>query len=153
MHISLLNDDFTKPAGKYARVLVNQTREAPALMKHRGKYYLFTSGCTGWSPNPASVCVADSIYGPYTDLGNPWQGPASAVETSYNSQSTYILPVQGRPRAFIFMADRWCATNAIDGRYVWAPIEWKDGRPVLNWRDQWDLAIFDKPEFHSPYVK
>ena len=33
-----------------------------------------------------------------------------------------------------------------DGRYVWLPVEWEDGRFILRWRDEWDLSIFDKKE-------
>ncbi len=59
MYVSRLNADFTgieEPAVKgktWDRILVRRQREAPAPFKHRGKYYLFTSGCTGWAPNQA----------------------------------------------------------------------------------------------------
>jgi hypothetical protein len=53
-----------------------------------------------------------------------------------------VLPVPGREDAFIFVADRWCPENAIDGRYVWLPIEFRHGTPTVAWRDQWDLSVF-----------
>jgi hypothetical protein len=36
------------------------------------------------------------------------------------------------------MADRWVPENAIDGRYVWLPIQF-DGKgiPFLEWKDEW----------------
>ena len=35
--------------------------------------------------------------------------------------------------------------NAIDGRYVWLPIEFtKDEKIILRWYDKWDLTVFDK---------
>jgi hypothetical protein len=37
---------------------------------------------------------------------------------------------------------RWNPANAIDGRYVWLPIEFRHGVPMLGWRDQWDLSCF-----------
>lgn len=68
--------------------------EAPAIFKKDGLYYFMGSGCTGWKPNAARSAVAPSIWGPWTELGNPCQGENS--ETTFHSQSTYILPVSGR---------------------------------------------------------
>jgi hypothetical protein len=32
--------------------------------------------------------------------------------------------------------------NAIDGRYIWLPIQWNpDGSPFLEWKDRWDWRI------------
>jgi beta-xylosidase len=144
LHISRLSDDYLKPAGKFVRVLPGRFNEAPALMKWRGKYFLISSDCTGWAANPARVCVAENIFGPWEELGNPCLGPGELIANTFNSQSTFILPVQGRRDAFIFMADRWRPQNAIDGRYVWLPIEFRHGVPMIAWHDEWDLNFFTK---------
>lgn len=146
LHISRLADDFLSPAGKFIRVLPGRFNEAPAMMKWRGRYFLFTSDCTGWAPNPARLLAADSIFGNWEELGNPCIGSGEQIADTFNSQSTFILPVQGRADAFIFMADRWNPQNAIDGRYVWLPIEFRHGVPVILWHDEWDLSFFDKPK-------
>ena len=39
----------------------------------------------------------------------------------------------------VFMADRWRPSNAIDGRYVWLPVRFENGLPVLEWRESWSL--------------
>ena len=49
--------------------------EAPAIFKHKGKYYFIASGCTGWAPNAARSAVAKNIAGPWTELKNPCVGP------------------------------------------------------------------------------
>jgi len=65
-------------------------------------------------------------------------------ELTFHSQSTSILPVEGKKDAFIFMADRWTPDNAIDGRYIWLPIQFKEnGIPYLEWMDEWSLGFFD----------
>jgi len=51
--------------------------------------------------------------------------------------------VQGKPGALIFMADRWNPKNAIDGRYVWLPVEFRHDVPTISWYDGWNLSIFD----------
>jgi len=53
-----------------------------------------------------------------------------------------VLPVAGKPGAFIFMADRWRPSNPIDGRYIWLPVRWEDGKPVVHWLKEWSLAEF-----------
>jgi hypothetical protein len=77
-------------------------------------------------------------------LGNPCVD--KGAETTYRSQSTFFIPVAGKEGEFIYMGDRWFPENAIDGRYVWLPVEWENGRFILRWRDEWDLSIFDKKE-------
>jgi len=144
LHISLLTDDYLKTAGKYVRAFEGRFMEAPAVFKYKGKYYFIASGCTGWAPNAARSAVADKITGPWKELGNPWIGPKDQCDISFNSQPTYILPVPGKRDAFIFLADRWRPDNAIDGRYVWLPIQFEGDRPVIKWMDQWDLGVFGK---------
>jgi beta-xylosidase len=142
LHISKLSDDYLSPAGKFIRVLPGRFNEAPAMLKSRGRYFLFTSDCTGWSPNPARLLAADSIFGNWEELGNPCLGTGAQITNTFESQSTFVLPVQGTADAFIFMADRWRPKNAIDGRYVWLPVEFRHGVPMFAWHDEWDLSVF-----------
>ncbi|GAB6011296.1 glycoside hydrolase family 43 protein [Viscerimonas tarda] len=141
LQIAELTDDYLGYTGKYYRIDPAGWNEAPALFKKDGKYFMITSGCTGWNPNPARVLTADKITGPWTrHPDNPAVG--KDAETTFHSQSTYILPAQGKKDAFIFMADRWTPKNAIDGRYIWLPIRFENGLPVLKWMDEWDLSFF-----------
>jgi hypothetical protein len=144
LHISRLAEDYLQPAGEFVRIFPGRFHEAPAVLKWRGRYFLFTSDCTGWAPNPARVSVADHIFGPWEELGNPCLGTNAQTATTFQAQSTFILPVAGKRDAFIFMADRWNPANAIDGRYVWLPIEFRHGVPTISWHDEWDLSFFDK---------
>jgi len=141
-HISKLSDDYLSFTDEYVRVFPGRYMEAPSIFKHEGKYYFIASGCTGWSPNAARLAVADEIYGPWTELGNPCVGEGK--ETTFESQSTYILRVERKDDAFIFMADRWRPDNAIDGRYIWLPVQFDEkGIPYLEWMNEWDLNVFN----------
>jgi len=140
LHIAELSDDYLSHTGKYIRVDPTGHNEAPALFKKEGKYYMITSGCTGWAPNAARLLVADRLMGEWVRYPNPCTG--KDAELTFHSQSTFILPVQGKKDAFIFMADRWIPSNPIDGRYVWLPIQFRDGMPVLEWKDNWTLNDF-----------
>ena len=142
LHISELNEDYTGFTGKYIRVLPTGHNEAPSIFKRNGKYYMITSGCTGWDPNAARLLVSDAVMGDWQYVENPCVGEDADI--TFDSQSTYIFPVQGEEDAFIFMADRWRPQNAIDGRYVWLPVQFKEnGMPYLEWMDEWSLGFFE----------
>lgn len=136
LQIACLTDDYTDYTGRYVRVAPAGHNEAPALFHHNGKYYMITSGCTGWAPNAARLLVADSIMGEWTLLGNPCRG--ADAELTYHSQSTYILPVAGKKgnERFIFMADRWKPEQHTHSTYVWLPVRFdENGIPYLRWQD------------------
>lgn len=148
LHVSLLTDDYLHSAGKYRRIFVGQSLEAPVVFKRAGKYYLIASGCTAWVPNAARLAVADNIFGPWTKLGNPCEG-AGAGET-FGSQGAFVLPVPGRDGEFIFMADRWKQWNLPDSRYAWLPVEFSaGGRPFLRWYDHWSLTTGSESGQHA----
>lgn len=132
LHFSRLTDDYLDFTGEYYRVQTGKSNEAPALVKHGGKYYLITSGTTGWAPNPARSFVADRITGPYKSLGNPVKGTAEEKAKTFQSQSTFILPVIGKKNTYIYIGDRWMPNNAIDGTYLWLPLRFENGKPVIS---------------------
>lgn len=137
LHVRKLNDEYTGFTGEYVRLFAGRYMEAPAIFKDKGKYYFIASGCTGWSPNAGRSAVGESVMGPWKELGNPWVG--DKADKSYNTQSTYVLPIEGKDGEYIFMSDVWRPKDFRDCRYVWLPIEIKDGRPILRWRDEWDI--------------
>jgi hypothetical protein len=142
LHISQLTDDYLSEAGNYIRAFSGRYMEAPAMFKHGGKYFLIASDCTGWEPNAARLAWAPTVFGPWEELGNPCVG--DGAELTFRSQSTYVLPVEGKKNAFIYMGDRWTPNNAIDGRYIWLPFQFNEsGIPYLEWMDEWDLSFFD----------
>ena len=141
LFVSKLSDDYISLSGEYVRILPGERNEAPAVLKRHGKYYLFTSGLTGWDPNPARLSVATSLFGPWKSLGNPCVGTEDEKNTTFWSQSTYIIPVIGKKDAFIFAADRWTPENHADGRYIWLPVKFNGEIPYLTWEATWDLGF------------
>ncbi len=158
LHISQLSDDYLSFTGRYVRVLPGGHNEAPAVFKRKGKYYLLTSGCTGWAPNAARSAVADSIWGPWKSLGNPCVGvnPKTIMgpEKTFGGQSTFVLAIPGKTDAFIAMFDMWRPRNAIDGRYMWLPIRFTENGFEIPWRKAWDLSVFgiETPTQRTPSV-
>jgi hypothetical protein len=130
MHVCLLSLDYLSPTSRETRILIDRRREAPAMFKNRNKYYLISSGCTGWSANPATFSVADHPLGPWTEKGNPCLGPDG--DSSFHSQSTFVLPIPGKRDSYLFMADRWNKEDLQDSRYLWLPLLVKEGQVKIE---------------------
>jgi beta-galactosidase len=150
MHIHELSSNYTSFTGRWKRIFQDRYMEAPTLFQREGKYYFIGSGCTAWKPNAARSAVSSSIWGPWTELGNPCKG--NDANTTFHSQSTYVLPINTNGRGgssgderFMFAADRWNETNLSDSRYVWLPIEFDtdensgESSPIIQWQDEWDV--------------
>lgn len=159
LYVSKLNEDFTDVVTTptddgsqglsgvdYMNVMKSKGREAPAVFKYNKKYYMVTSGLTGWNPNPAQYHMADSMFGPWIDMGDPCEGGSS--DTFY-SQSTFVMPVNPEKGEFFYMGDRWYNPanqgDIDDSRNVWLPIEF-DGKGRINipWRDSWKISDLKK---------
>ncbi len=130
MHVCQLSDDYLSLKNNYTRILIDQRREAPAIFKHEGKYYLITSLCSGWSPNAALYSVTDSMMGKWDNRGNPCVGPGA--ETTFEAQSSFVLPVNGEADSYIFLADKWNKTNLPDSRYLWLPLHISDKKVEIK---------------------
>jgi hypothetical protein len=139
LHFSELTDDYLDFTGRYYRVLPGDSNEAPALFFAKGKYFMFTSGTTGWKPNPARLAVADKITGEWKSTGNPCRGSEEENKITFGSQSTFILPFNEKKNIFIFMGDRWTPQNLSESPHIWLPIEWENGLPVLKWKAEWNF--------------
>ncbi len=137
MHIRRLTRDFlgVEP-GICVKAFPKQFREAPAVFCWGKKYYMFSSGCTGWRPNEAQVAVADHPMGEWKLLGNPCIGPEA--DKTFFAQSTFVFPLAGKKKKFVAMFDQWEKTNLGASRYVWLPIELQNGIPSVQWQESWE---------------
>ncbi|MGJ5831694.1 RICIN domain-containing protein [Streptomyces ossamyceticus] len=120
LQIYRLTADYTQVAALVADPWHGGHREAPALFKRGGVYFMLTSGATGWSPNQQQYATATSIAGPWTAMAN------IGDSTTFGSQTAYVLPVQGTSAtSYLYMGDRWGNSfggTVNDSRYVWLPL-------------------------------
>lgn len=138
--LSLLTADFRQTSGQYVRLFPRRYMEAPCLCRRGQRYYFLASGCTGWAPNAARAAVADSIWGPWTELPNPCLGsnPDNGLgpESTFGGQSTCIFKLHDRD-LYLAMFDLWRPQDAIDGRYAWLPIRFTDQGFEIAWQETW----------------
>lgn len=140
LQIAELTDDYLDHNGRYIRIFPGGHNEAPAVMKYDGKYWMIASGCTGWDPNEARLMVADSMMGEWTRLPNPCVG--ENAEKTFLGQSNYILKVEGKENAYIAMFDRWNPKSLMDSRYLWLPVQLKDGSVTVAWTPEWSPSTW-----------
>jgi len=154
LYISKLNEDYThitsggcesenyKPIeGKdYVRIFPRAHREAPALFKHKDTYYMITSGCSGWNPNPALYAKADHIMGLWVNMGDPCV--QDVEQLTFKSQSTHILPLDPEHGKYLYMGDRWVPKDLCHSTYIWLPLHiTPDGGVAIEYHDEWLLNV------------
>jgi hypothetical protein len=135
LHIYKLTADYTGIASLVANPWVGGHREAPALFKRGSVYFMLTSGATGWSANQQQYATATSLAGPWTSMANVGDS------TTYNSQTAYVLPVQGTSgTSYLYMGDRWGNSfggTVNDSRYVWLPLTFPTSTTLsMSWYPQ-----------------
>ncbi|SES41128.1 Ricin-type beta-trefoil lectin domain-containing protein [Streptomyces sp. yr375] len=120
LQIYRLTADYTGIASLVADPWHGGHREAPALFKRGGVYFMLTSAATGWNPNQQQYATATSLAGPWTAMTNVGDS------TTYGSQTAYVLPVQGTSgTSYLYLGDRWGNSfggTVNDSRYVWLPL-------------------------------
>ena len=142
--IGKMDDDYYYPEGKYNVCDgITMHTEAPAVIKRGGDYYLLGSGSSDWNPNAARYFTTDKLTGKWTFHGNPCLGVNSVdnigIESTFGGQSSFVFPVEGMKDACIAMFDIWKPENPVTGKYIWLPVEVKDGKMSVSWRDSWNL--------------
>lgn len=124
LHVYRLSADYLNVDALVHKLWQGEYREAPAVAKYRGKYYLLSSFCTGWAPNQGKYAVADHIEGRWSDLME------IGDETTFRSQPTFLLEVNGR---LLYWGDRWKAHYKTydDSGYVVYPLELEGDKLVM----------------------
>jgi hypothetical protein len=140
LYIGKLSSDYSNTTATFTKNFKDGYREAPAVFSRGGRYFLLTSGCTGWSANEAQYAVAENMLGPWKVMGNPCAGPNA--DKTFNAQSAFIFPVAGRSDALIAVFDRWNKRDLSASRYIWLPIRFINDEISIDWHDEWDLSYF-----------
>ena len=115
-------------------------REALAIFKRNGTYYMTSSGTHGWLSGATWYKTASTIGGAWTTWANVPTNPSSS--DSYNTQHDYILRIVGSTAtSFIYMGDRWSQDTGVGyGRNAWYPITFDgSGVPTIQGNTTWTI--------------
>ena len=134
LHVYRLTFDYLAIDNLVVKLWVGQKREAPAMFKRNGYYFLVTSGATGWSPNQQKYAFSTSI-------ASGWSNPTNFADSvCYHSQTTFVLPIQGSSTtSFLYLGDRWAGAwggRVNDSTYVWLPLTFPTNTSLsMSWRN------------------
>jgi beta-xylosidase len=152
--IADLTSDYLDVSGYYTQHFPHPgpitSREAPCLFRKDGRFYLITSGTSGYFPNPSEIATAELIHGPWKVLGNPCVD--DGYNDSFNCQFGSVFKVPGK-ELYIALGDRWMTGTPLElaargqmntalATYVWLPIKFEDNMPVIEWKDSWSPVDF-----------
>lgn len=137
MIIYQLSEDYLSIDEQIRLLWPGQYREAPALFKRNGVYYMLTSACTGWAPNQGKYSCTTSITGTWTPLMD------FGDETTYDSQPAFVLPINGLQETnFLYVGDRWNGEKYHESTYVYLPIEFEmDNKIKLIWGNEVHIDV------------
>jgi hypothetical protein len=132
LNVYRLTADYTGVGALVQTLWPGSYREAPAMFKRNGVYFMVTSGATGWQPNQQKYATATSVTGSWSGLGN------LGDSTGYRSQAAYVLPLQGtQTTSYLFMGDRWAGAwqrPVNESQYVWLPLSFPSATTVsMSW--------------------
>jgi len=137
LYMAELSDDYLS-CRKVRPLEGLEVREAPAMFKHNGSYFLITSGVTSWKPNPPRVHRSKHVFGPYTDLGNFCRGDNDG--TTFNSQPTFVFEIRHKPGTFVYMGDRWNLQNMAGSAHIWLPLQFTSPDNFeMHYLKSWDI--------------
>ena len=113
-------------------------REAPAIFKRNGVYFLITSGRSGWKPNQQKYVTATNLAGPWSELKDVG-GPKG-----YEGQTTFVQPISGsETTSYLWMSDVW---RQPEGRprdssdYKWLPFSFPDDT-TMEMKDAKQISV------------
>jgi hypothetical protein len=112
--------------------------EGGALAHVNGLYYVIGSHMTGWNPNPNVYATAPALTGPWS----AFQNLAPPEANTYEAQSSMLVKVAGsKTTSVLFMGDIWKPKSQWDSRYLWMPLEMKDGALHLPPPQPWSIDL------------
>lgn len=131
LHLYRLSDDYLSIVERSALLFEGEHREAPALFKREGRYFLVSSGSTGWQPNQGKYATSLSLSSGWSALSN------LGNSTTYYSQSAFVLAVEGATTEYLYMGDRWAGAwggRVNESSYLWQEIQFPtDSTLEMRW--------------------
>lgn len=122
-------------------------REALAMIKRNGTYYLTSSYTSGWNSSPTSYKTATSINGTYSASWITMPTSPSST-TSFDTQHDYIVKITGSSTtSYFYMGDRWGhqlfpSDPTKFNNNAWYPITFDgSGVPTLQGDASWTINV------------
>ena len=129
--ICALNDSYTNLGGTVKSAFVEQYREAQVLVKEKDRYYMFSSGCTGWEPNSMLYAVSNAPMGGWKLVDNPCSGPN--YRKTFGGQTANAFWLDDK---WYIMLDHWNPTDLGSSGYSFLPIHIDGDYVEIKWVEE-----------------
>jgi hypothetical protein len=134
IRIDSLSDDYLT-SNRDGVVIFDKRCEAPAMVKHRGKYIAVASGVHGWAGSDTRCATADSPLGPYKKQAD------ISEQRTWGSQVTDLLYLKESDQVMA-LCDQWWNPDKSDiekSRCLFLPldIDVKTGRVQMEYLERW----------------
>lgn len=136
-HLGLfkLSDDYLS-ARRHTQLFPEQRREAPVIVRLGGKYYMFSSACSGWTPNQCKVSVSTNLTGGWSPLEN------IGDDKAFRTQIAAVLEIRGtRQTTYLYVGDRWKDPTLAETKTILFPITFHDGKCEFHYMDSFELNL------------
>lgn len=128
-----LSDDYLDPV-EHTVLFQGQRREAPAIMKHEGRYYMLSSACSGWDPNMCRLATTSDLTTGWTGLSNLGNSIA------YDTQAASILKVEGsKATTYLYVGDRWQDPTLPESKTIIFPIAFNDNKCTFEYVPEFEI--------------
>lgn len=132
LHVYRLSEDYMNIDEQVKSLWQGEYREAPAVFRRGGLYYMLSSFCTGWAPNQGKYAFAESMEGRWSTLR------LFGDETTYDSQPAFVFKTdRADGEHFYYVADRWNGHCYVDSTYVFLEIKFDSSdMPYIEYTDE-----------------
>ena len=128
-----LSDDYLD-AVECQQLFKGDRREAPAIVKVDGIYYMLSSACTGWDPNQCKLATS-------RHMTTSWSGLTSIGDRiAFDTQAASILTVKGtKQTTYLYVGDRWMDPDLPNSKTIIFPITFKDGKCDFTYHEEFQI--------------
>ncbi|MDR0759395.1 MAG: glycoside hydrolase family 43 protein [Treponema sp.] len=131
--ICKLNDSYTAVSGESKAAFTGQFREAHVILKEKGKYYHFSSGCTGWKPNSMLYAISSLPLGDWKLYDNPCSG--KDYRKTFYGQTANAFSFKEQQ---YIMLDHWKPEDLGSSGYSFLPVYIDDDYVEIPWTEEFD---------------
>jgi hypothetical protein len=134
-HLGLfrLSDDYLSIV-EHTQLFPWQRREAPAIVRLGNKYFMFSSACTGWTPNQCKISWSYNLKSGWSSLEN------IGDDKAFRTQPAAILEIKGsKSTTHLYVGDRWKDPTLSQSKTIILPITFTDTSCHFQYRDSFEI--------------
>ena len=128
-----LSDDYLS-IKSHTALFTGWRREAPAIVKVNGRFFMFNSACSGWDPNQCKMANTLNLKTNWSTLNNVGNSNA------YDTQAAAFLTIKGtKATTYLYVGDRWQDPDLPNTKTIIFPIEFNGKSCTFRYHERFDI--------------